>query len=133
MSKELILENDAAILWYYPDYKIVHHEIKRYAYGKNFRDLLLRGSELLKEKGAQKWLSDDRNNGAVGQEDIDWGNNYWFPQTVKNGWKYWAMVHPEKLIGQMNIKRITENYANKGIIVNIFSNPDEALKWLIEQ
>ncbi|HHW66252.1 MAG: hypothetical protein PWP07_479 [Epulopiscium sp.] len=133
MAKELIMENDCAILWYHTDYKIVHHQIKKYAYGKCLQEILLKGTELLKTKGAKKWLSDDRNNSALTKADTEWGNTVWFPQTVKSGWKYWAIVQPEKVIGQMNMKNLIEQYAKYGITAKMFTDPDEALEWLKAQ
>jgi hypothetical protein len=79
MAKELILENDCAILWYHTDSKIVHHQIKKYAYGKNLQELLMKGTELLKTKGAKKWLSDDRNNSALTKADMEWGRKSLVP------------------------------------------------------
>lgn len=133
MAKELIMENDCAILWYHTDSKIVHHQIKKYAYGKNLQELLMKGTELLKTKGAKKWLSDDRNNSALTKADMEWGEKVWFPATVKNGWKYWAIVQPEKVIGQMNMKNLIEQYAKQGITAKMFSDLDEALEWLKAQ
>jgi hypothetical protein len=133
LSKELILENDYAILWYHTESKIIHHQIKKYVYGKELQELLMKGSEVLKARGAKKWLSDDRNNSALTKSDEDWANNTWLPITIKNGWKYWAIVQPEKVIGQLNMKKFAKAHAEKGIIANLFSDPDEAMKWLAEQ
>jgi len=133
MAKELIMENDSAVLWYHPESKIVHHQIKKYVYGKELQELLLKGTELLKEKGAIKWLSDDRNSNAIRKADAEWGASVWFPLTVQYGWKYWAIVQPEKLIGQLDMKRRIEQYAEKGITAKMFSDLDEALEWLEAQ
>lgn len=133
MAKELIMENDSAILWYHADSKIIHHQIKKYAYGKDLQDLLLKGTELLKEKGAIKWLSDDRNSNAIRKADAEWGDNIWFPLTVKSGWKYWAIVQPEKIVGQMDMQKRRKQFADYGITAKMFSDPDEALEWLKEQ
>lgn len=38
MAKELIMENDSAVLWYHPESKIVHHQIKKYVHGKNCKN-----------------------------------------------------------------------------------------------
>jgi hypothetical protein len=52
---------------------------------------------------------------------------------LEAGWKHWAIVQPAKLLGQMNIKRISETFAAAGITAQFFSDPDEALKWLESQ
>ena len=66
---------------------------------------MLRGTDLLKEKGATKWLSDARNSNAITRADLEWGDDVWLPKAVEYGWKYWAIVEPERFIGQMEIKR----------------------------
>ncbi|NLD92270.1 MAG: hypothetical protein GX639_06325 [Fibrobacter sp.] len=44
--------------------------------------------------------------------------------------KYWAVVLPEKVVGQMNMKRFSDDYSKAGITAKLFSDPDEALKWV---
>ena len=130
MSKITIIDNEFASLWYYPETKIIHHKIKKYIYGKNFRDLLSRGTEELIKNKAQKWISDDRSNNALTAEDREWGNTVWLPNTAKEGWKYWALVQPEKVAGQMSMKKQADYISEVGVQVKIFSDPDEAMKWL---
>lgn len=69
-------------------------------------------------------------NGALPPTDLEWADKVWFPQTVKAGWKYWALVLPEEVIGQMNIKRHIKLYKDRGITVEVFRDPDEAIRWL---
>lgn len=133
MSKTTIIDNEYASLWYYPETKIVHHQIKKYIYGEQLQNLLSKGTEVLKKNGAQKWLSDDRSNNALRPQDSEWTDNVWFPNTTKAGWKYWALVQPEKTIGQMNMKKKTTFVTNAGVVVKVFSNPNEAIKWLESQ
>jgi len=133
MDKELILDNEYITLWYYPQKKIVHHEFHKFAYGKTFQDALSAGAAILEKKGAQKWLSDDRKNTVLGKDDMNWTATVWRPRVIKAGWKYWAIVLPEKILGQMAMKRIIEEYANTGVTVKMFSDPDEAMRWLETQ
>jgi hypothetical protein len=133
MSKITILDNECATLWFYPESKIVHHEIKKFIFGQQLRELFNQGYETLKKNNAQKWLSDDRNNGPLNDEDSAWCQNDWFPRVVAAGWKFWAIVMPKKVIGVMNMRKFTEDYAKAGVIVNVFSDPEEALKWLKSQ
>ena len=133
MDKEVILDNEYITVWYYPDKKIVHHQMHKFTYGKTLHDGLSAGAAILEEKGAQKWLSDDRKNTGLGKDDMNWTATVWRPRVVKAGWKYWALVLPEKIIGQMSMKRIIEEYANTGVTVQMFSDPDEAMRWLETQ
>ena len=130
MSKTTVLDTDYATLWYYPEQKIVHHVFRKFIYGQEFRQVLEKGLEIFKQHGAQKWLSDDRNNSALPKEDGEWGVNDWSPRVVAAGWKYWAIVMPDKIAGQMNMQRFIDTYAKLGVTIQIFDDPDEALDWL---
>ena len=133
MSSIVVVENEHFTLWYYPDSKIVHHAFHQFTFGREFRECLNAGIDVLGEHGAQKWLSDDRNNSALPAEDAKWGQQDWTPRMLEAGWKYWAIVLPEKVIGQMNMKRFIEENAGLGLTMQAFTDPDEALKWLESQ
>ena len=133
MSTITILDNEFATLWYHTDTKIVHHQIKKYIFGERLKELLETGTKTLKKYNAQKWLSDDRSNNALTSQDQDWANNTWFPNTAEAGWKYWALVQPEKVTGQMSMKRQANIVTNGGVTVGTFSDINEAMDWLISQ
>src|SRR5688572_5819407 len=94
MQPLTIVDSPYATLWYHPGPGIVHHQIHKFISGQAFRDLLLAGLDVLQKNRAQKWLSDDRANAVLRPEDVDWSHQFWFPQTVQAGWKYWAIVQP---------------------------------------
>ena len=64
---------------------------------------------------------------------MEWTATVWRPRVIKAGWKYWALVLPEKTIRQLNMRRIIKDYADSGVTVQIFSNADEAMQWLKAQ
>jgi hypothetical protein len=130
MPKNQIMDNEFATLWYDTEKKIIHHQIKKWIKGDELKKLFNKGYDVLKQNNAQKWLSDDRNNSVLGPEDEKWAREDWFVRMLQAGWKYWAVVLPEKTVGQMNIKRFSDDYAKAGVNAKLFSNPDEALKWL---
>jgi hypothetical protein len=130
MPTQSLLDTEFAALWYYPETKIVHHKIKKWIKVDDFKALLEKGHDTAKTNKSVKWLSDDRNNGALPPEVEKWVKDDWFPRMQKLGWKYWALVLPEKIVGQLTVKRHSEEYAKVGITVKMFSDPDEALKWL---
>src|SRR5450432_2841083 len=130
MSKITILDTDYATLWYYPETKIVHHILHKFTYGAEFRNYLERGLEVIQKYGAQKWLSDDRHHSALPTEDLEWSMNDWFFRAFNSGWKYWAMIMPDKVVGQMNMNRIMERNINLGMNIRVFESPEEALQWL---
>ncbi len=133
MAAATVLDHEYATLWFHDDKKIVHHKVKKYIHGDTLRQLLMKGLETLKAKGAKKWLSDDALNGPLLKEDAAWAKTEWFPKMVKAGWKFWAIVLPAQVIGQMNMKQFIDEYAKAGVTVNVFSDPDKAMAWLAGQ
>ncbi|MBL8094727.1 MAG: hypothetical protein JNL73_11215 [Anaerolineales bacterium] len=129
----VVADTPAFTMWYHADTKIVHHQIKKFTFGKEFRDFLLTGTELIRKHKATKWLSDDRSNTALSKEDLEWAQTNWTPQTMQAGWKHWAIVQPEKVLGKMAMDRVVKEYMSAGINARFFSDPDEAMKWLEAQ
>lgn len=130
MAKITLYDNEFATMWYIPEKKIVHHQMHKFMFGEEFQKFLLTGTEAIKKNHATKWLSDDRNNSVLRKEDMEWGMVNWLPQSVQGGWKFWAVVQPEKVIAQMNMEQLAKDYAKMGIVAKFFSDPDAAMKWL---
>jgi hypothetical protein len=133
MAAETIIENEFVTMLYHPESGIIHHRFHKPAFGKNFRNALMTGLKILKQRHAKKWLSDDRENSALGEENTDWSQNIWAPQARAAGWNCWAIVLPKELIGQMNMRQFIELNSRKGVSVNVFPDPAEALAWLVQQ
>jgi hypothetical protein len=130
MAKEIIIDNEFISVWYHPEKKIIHHEFHKFTEGNIFREGLSSGAQVLENNHVQKWLSDDRKNSVLTEEDRKWTSTEWRPRVLKAGWKFWAIVLPEKVVGQMSMKRIIEEYAKTGVTVKIFDDPENALDWL---
>ena len=130
MPEIKVRDDEYMTMWYYPESKILHHQIHQFFFGQTYRDVFNAGAQAFQKYGAQKWLSDDRKVTTWSKEDVDWGNNDWFPRVLKMGWKYWAVILPEKVIGQLVMKKFTEKYSTLGIQAKIFSSVEEAKKWL---
>jgi hypothetical protein len=133
MAKEICLDNEFITIWYHADKGMVHHEWHKFLQGAKLREAFLTGTELLKKHKGTKWLSDDRNYPVLTADDSKWAEAIWFPKTVSAGWKYWAIVMPHSPIGQINIGQFVKMYAALGITAQIFSELDEAMKWLEAQ
>ncbi len=129
-SSRIILENEHATLVYHVLHKIVHHTLHKPVTGAPFREVLIHGVELFERSGANKWLSDDRGNGALHPDDGKWAMEVWSPRTIAAGWKYWAIVMPDAALGRANMRRFIREYADRGVEVKIFDSPEEALGWL---
>lgn len=130
MSQIVVFDNEYATFWYHPEARVVHHRFKQPIGGDDFRTVLNTGLQIMQDYGATSWLSDDRNNSALSPEDGDWAKNDWFPRVLKVGWRRWAIVLPESVVGQMDMQQFIENQTAAGIEVNVFSDVDAALAWL---
>lgn len=125
-----LIDNEYLTLWYHFETKIVHHQFHQPAQGQPFRDILTRGAEVFEKYGAHKWLSDDRKQGALHPDDSIWAMNEWSARVMKAGWKYWAVVTPQGTLGKLNIKRFINLYADRGVQVQLYSDPGAAMSWL---
>ena len=132
MSEEItIIKNEYANLVYHPDTKIVSHSFLKPISGPAFRNILDTGAKTLEKYQASKWLSDDRGNSALPADDTEWSKSDWFPRAVKAGWKYWALVVPQDILAQMNLREFVDSYFEQGLRIAVFDDPEEAMKWLI--
>lgn len=130
MQRVVLCENPKISVWLHPERGIIHHQMHGPCYGAEFRDALSAGTAAMRRHLATKWLSDDRAHVAMSPEDEAWARTTWFPEAQRAGWKHWALVQPVAIVGQMNLKRFTETYAQMGIDVRVFSEPEPALAWL---
>ena len=128
-----VFDSESVTVWYHPDTKIVHQQFHRFVYGRAFRDALNAGAEAMQTYGAQKWLSDDRQNGPLGHRDLEWAEGDWFPRVQAAGWKYWAIVPPQAGHGQVRTQETAQAPTERGVTTKLFSNPREAMAWLERQ
>ena len=125
-----ILDNEFATVNVHPDKKILQHKFHKFIFGDAFREVLTKGVDAFEENHCTKWLSDDRNNSALKQEDLTWTQTIWEPRVLKAGWKYWALVMPDKTVGKMSMKGLVDHYAKVGVTVEIFDSPEKGMAWL---
>lgn len=130
MPTTTVIDNEYVTLMVHPDSRIVHHQLHQPMTGEMLRSTLLTGVEQLQKHSAHKWLSDNRRYGSLPPEDIEWSRTTWFPQAHDAGWRYWALVVPPDVHGRMNLSEFVFSYAQQGVTVQVFTDPDEALTWL---
>lgn len=130
MQAQTLLDTEVISMWIYPERKMIHHVMKAYCFGAEFRGALMIGVAAMEHHGATKWLSDDRANSAVPPDDEEWGMQVWLPRARAAGWRHWAIVQPGKIIGQVNLARRVKQISELGINARMFADPDEAMRWL---
>ena len=133
MPPVTVLETPNVSLYYHQAARIVHHEIRRFITGQDFRDLLNAGSDLLRKNAARKWLSDDRGQWVLAKDDLDWSEAHWAPQVAKAGWKYWAIVRAEKVLAKVAMEQLVTKYGKLGVKAQFFTDPKDAMAWLKQQ
>ena len=115
-----------------PDKKIVHHTIHQpvgEAHIESHKEALHAGTEALRQYGASKWLSDDRNNGPLPEEILEWSKG-WYPVAVEAGWRYWANVVPAEVIAAGTLTAVLRELHSYGLEMQVFASVDEAEEWL---
>ncbi len=133
MEKIQIANTDKYEIYCYPKERIIHHIVKKFVYGDDFKNLMNQGADAFIKYRCNKWLSDDRSSSVLKKEDIQWGQENWEPRVLKNGWKYWAIVMPDTAVGKMTMKPIIERYASLGLKVEIVASAEAGLEWLKKQ
>jgi hypothetical protein len=130
MSRIVIATNEYMTLEYLTDHKIVYHTIHKPVGGQTLRDALNAGTETLDKFGACKWLSDDRKNGPLSEEDREWGFNHWNRRTIAMGWKYWALVVPQEIADAGTMTPTINALYDLGLRVMVFTEVEDAIAWL---
>jgi len=130
MSPIIIVDNEYITLQYLPDKKIIYHTIHKPIADQMLKDALNAGTESLKEYGACKWLSDNRNNGPLSQEMVDWGLKDWDARTVAVGWRYWAAVVPQAAADAGSLMPLIDILFDMGLRMVLFTDLDKAFMWL---
>ena len=133
MSPIIIIDNDYITVQYLPDKKIIQHTIHKPIDGQPLKDALNAGTEALKQYGACKWLSDDRKNGPLPQEMVEWGFNDWDARTIAAGWKYWADVVPQEMASAGTMIPVIQILFDMGLRMMVFTDLDKAIEWLDSQ
>lgn len=130
MSEVIVYDNEFMTVKYLADKGIIYHTIHQPFSGQPFRDAINAGTEALIKYRANKWLSDDRKNGPLSDEDMEWGFTDWNQRAIKAGWRYWAMVVPADLIAAGSLMPTIEDLFRLGLRVSVFAEVDEAIEWL---
>ncbi len=125
-----LVDNENITVVYLPEKKIIYHTIHKPTGGTLLRDAVNAGTKALKQYGACKWLSDDRKNGPIPTEDINWGFEDWNRRTIEAGWKYWALVVPADMIAAGSLTNMMIDLSSHNLRMMVFKDLEEAFGWL---
>ncbi len=92
------------------------------------------GRDFVKENSLKKWIGDTKLLGAIGDEDLDWINNSWFPTLLEAGIRKMAVIIPENVFGQMCVEDIMGTVdTSTGFVSRYFDNVEDATTWILEE
>ncbi len=129
MESITITESEYISVEYVPDRGVIYHTVHKPISGEPLREALSAGANYLAKNGVTKWLSDDRKNGPLSQEDGEWGRE-WNRRMLDDGWKYWAVVVPEAIHAAETLTPVIEELHGWGLRMAVFTNVQDAFTWL---
>jgi len=127
---EILFDTEYITVKYDAKHEAIHHTCHKLVTGENLRNALLAGTDGLIKYGACKWLSDDRLNGPLTPEDIEWSNANWSPPTIEAGWKYWALVVPAEVVAAGSLIPVMNHWYEMGLRMMVFDSLEKATEWL---
>lgn len=130
---ETVFESEWGIVRYNSADGYIYHTFHKPISGASFREMLNAGLDALAEKGATKWLSDDRLNAEFAPEDVEFALADWGPRAAEAGWQYWALVVPEDVAGRASMTDIIRAFHELGVRVAVFTTVQDAHAWLIKR
>jgi hypothetical protein len=130
MERKTILDDDDVSLFVYPSLGAVYHVVKRSIEGDKLRNLMAKAADAFVENKCTKYLSDDREIMAFNPEDLMWALDNWEKQLRASGWKHWALIMPNKVLGRVMAKKLAARYIDLRIDVRTFQDEASALEWL---
>jgi hypothetical protein len=87
--------------------------------------------ELLKQKKANKLLTDTRQAKVLWLAEQKWVNDVWVPMIKAAGTRYTATILPQNVIAQMSINAIAKTNKDMADLENgYFGSMEEAQNWL---
>lgn len=133
MANTELYKSDYIVVEYNPDHKMIHHTVLQpigAAQTDIFKEALQSGTEGIKKYKVSKWLSDDRKNGPLVPEMIEWSENNWYRPTIAAGWQYWANVVPAEIEAAQTLSAVINYLHTLGLRMSVFTDTESAIKWL---
>lgn len=96
---------------------------------EEYKEVLNKGLEILKENGYSNWFADTTNHGAVNRELQEWVDKDWTPRALQAGLKRLTYNLPASVLSQMSIESLVQVMGD--VTIHAFGSYDEAKKWLM--
>lgn len=112
------------------DAQIVLVEWDGWANSNEFAALLDAEIQALKEHRGSRLLADCRRQKVLNPKDQDRANREWLPRALAEGLKRFAIVVPESVVADMNIRDSLDKASAPALEVGYFATLEEAREWL---
>jgi hypothetical protein len=106
---------------------------KKFAKGDDFKNALEAGLELVKKKGAKRWVGDCQNLGPIAPADQKWVNEDWFPRLLGTGMQRMAVIIPKSALSKMAVDQIMTKVEGTDFVSCNFGDFDEGASWVTER
>lgn len=126
----IVADNEYVTLRHMQEQNYLYHTVHKPVDEKIFKAALDQGVALMGQRHIQKWLSDDRLNGALSEAFSAWAISDWIPRSIQAGWKYWANVVPLEAKAAGSLNPFIEVLHGMGLHMMVFSNLQEAETWI---
>jgi hypothetical protein len=133
MPREVHEDTDLYTIEYDDELGAVVHTWTDFASGREYREGCERLLEVVQQERATKLLVDTSGIQAHDDEDLQWLREEWAPRTIEAGVEYYATVHPDSVISEMDIEKLMEGAADIPQEPFITSDMAEAREWLAER
>ena len=132
---ELLYKDALATIWWHTETKCVELVGKGTAVSGQYRVLMEKILDLIRQKHARKLLSDVYEVEGLTGEDLVWTDTDWNPRFRQTGVRFSAVVAPKALGLHLSIDKMMgdEEVHAAGLVTRLFSEPDKAREWLDKQ
>ncbi len=136
---ELLVNEDFFKLYYVADGHYLKSIWVGFPPSDGFRNAFESILKSVIEKKTTRVLIDGRESRMATTEDQVWLATDFLPRAAPQGYKHVAVIYPHDVVGQLTSQRAVQNIQEETdkqdlpYYMEIFSDEDEALAWLIKQ
>ena len=105
---------------------------KGFANSAEFRAVLGKGLQAIRERHAIAYVSDTRKLRLIVLEDQKWANETLIPQMAAAGLKRLAMVTANAGLGKVTVEEIVTMVDNRPLLMRSFDTMQAAMRWVKE-
>lgn len=134
MTVDLVHDDPNASVEVQDEHKLVRLIWKRPIIGRDYRNVLMRLLEAVRERGLRLWLSDGRKAGPILYEDQVWTMTEYTPLVLQAGLERIAIVNSEDGLNLLAVDHmVNATPAGAPYEITFFQDPSIAQLWLMDR